>query len=90
MRKKGNGEPSQCALNLVSCLRGECCYERLKGVDSSLLGSLSANAVTKLTEDVLWILSTYETRASFSFNEIVVSPDGRVGLALDAVGEANG
>ncbi len=37
MQASGNGSPMQCVANLVRIVRGECTYDRVKGIDPSLI-----------------------------------------------------
>lgn len=72
MRARGNGEPGVCALNLLSCVRGEVPYERLKGLDPRLIDQPLTDAKAKLQRGVDWLVGTYEPR--MSAGSIVIAP----------------
>jgi len=62
MKASGNGTPQQCVANLLRTIRGEVPYERLKGLDPTLIDRPSAVAAPGLRADVEWLLRTYEPR----------------------------
>lgn len=64
MLKSGNGKPEQCIANLVSMTRGECPYDRVKGLNPEFIGMNSGVAKAQIKSDVLWLIRTYEPRAS--------------------------
>ena len=53
MRASGNGSPEVCAANLLRIVRGEVAYDRVRGVDGTLIDKPNA------TE---WVLETFEPR----------------------------
>ena len=73
MRANGNGNPQICAENLLKCTRGEVPYERLKGLDPSLIDQPANDAETNLRRDIDWLVETYEPR--ISADGIVITPD---------------
>ena len=73
MRANGNGNPQICAENLLKCTRGEVPYERLKGLDPSLIDQPANNAEANLRRDIDWLVGTYEPR--ISAGDIVITPD---------------
>lgn len=62
MRANGNGMPMQCVANLVRIVRGECIYDRIKGIDSTLIDKPEPIARPLLITDVRWLIKTYEPR----------------------------
>lgn len=62
MKASGNGDPAQCVGNLLRLIRGEVPYERLKGMDPSLIDQPSAVAAQELMADAEWLIENYEPR----------------------------
>lgn len=62
MKSSGNGDPAQCVGNLLRLIRGEVPYERLKGMDPSLIDQPSAAAAQELMADAEWLIENYEPR----------------------------
>ena len=60
MKASGNGLPETCALNLLRIVRGEVPYDRVRGVDGTLIDR--ANVTDEVAADIEWVLSTYEPR----------------------------
>ena len=54
MRASGNGSPEVCAANLLRIVRGEVAYDRVRGVDGTL--------IDKAVADAEWVLETFEPR----------------------------
>lgn len=63
MKAYGNGTPQQCVLNLMSMVKGECPYERCKGLDDSLSGQPVTGVFGEVVTEVYWNLQNYEPRA---------------------------
>ena len=53
MLASNNGDPRQCAANLLKLTRGENPYDRIKGIDA---------AITDAIAEAEWVLDTYEPR----------------------------
>lgn len=62
MRKEGNGNPRVCAENLMNIIRGECAYERIKGMNARIVDMPAEEAEFEAQEDARWNIETYETR----------------------------
>ena len=62
MLGSGNGEPQTCAENLLKTPRFSVPYERIKGIDGSLIDSPAATAGDDMIADAEWLLETYEPR----------------------------
>lgn len=63
MKASGNGSPEVCANNLLRMVRGECPYERVKGIDPRIVDSPVNSATDDLKIDAQWLVETYEPRA---------------------------
>ena len=64
MLSAGNGTAQQCARNLLSMVRGECPYERCKGIDPDLTDAPLSGAFGMIAEEVQWVLKNYEPRVT--------------------------
>ena len=62
MKATGNGNPRQCAENLLKCVRGEVPFERIKGLDPRLIDKPFSEAKIAARQDAEWLLETYEPR----------------------------
>ena len=60
MRASGNGSPEVCAANLLRIVRGEVAYDRVRGVDGTLIDK--PNATDQAEADPDWDLDTYSHR----------------------------
>lgn len=60
MRASGNGSPEVCAVNLLRIVRGEVAYDRVRGVDGTLIDK--PNATDEAVADAEWVLETFEPR----------------------------
>lgn len=76
MLAKGNGEPMQCVSNLLRITRGECVYDRIKGMPPELIDMNSDIAMPLMAAEAKWVISTYEPRVdvnSINMYELVSS-----------------
>ncbi len=62
MKSRGNGTPQQCTANLLLITRGEVPYDRVKGIDATLIDRPSLQANPRLVADARWLIETYEPR----------------------------
>ena len=62
MKASGNGTPQTCVQNLLKTTRGEVPYERIKGIDRSLIDQPSETAASELAAEVEFVVETYEPR----------------------------
>ena len=62
MKASGNGTPQTCVQNLLKTTRGEMPYERIKGIDRSLIYQPSETAASELAAEVEFVVETYEPR----------------------------
>lgn len=90
MLSTGNGTPQQCAANLLMMIRGECPYDRLRGLDGDITDAPVTGAFGLVAEDVGWTLKYYEPRADAQdtalLMEDVIKGKFRIGTSI-AVGE---
>lgn len=70
MRATGNGNPQLCVQNLLKTVRGEVPFERLKGLDRTLIDRPSSTARADLVSDVQFVIETYEPRVNLSSTEL--------------------
>ena len=67
MKASGNGAPEICVQNLLKTIRGEVPYERIKGIDRTLIDKPSETAATDLAADLKALTAQagdFELRAS--------------------------
>lgn len=64
MKASGNGKPEICVQNLLKTVRGEVPYERIKGIDRTLIDRPSETAAQDLAADVEFVVETYEPRVN--------------------------
>lgn len=62
MKSSENGNPMQCVSNLVRIVRGECVYDRIKGIDPSYIDQPEEIAAPLFVADAKWLIQTYEPR----------------------------
>ncbi len=63
MLASGNGNKQTCVNNLLSIIRGEVPYDRLRGLDARIIDKPGGEADDELRQDAVWVLETYEPRA---------------------------
>lgn len=78
MLAKGNADPAVCVLNLLRTWRGEVPYERLKGVDTSLIDRPAGVARPAMEADAVWTVNTYEPRVTAT-EAVTAALDGMQG-----------
>ena len=66
MKASGNAAPETCVQNLLKTIRGEVPYERIKGIDRTLIDKPS-----DLAADVEFVVETYEPRVRLSSSDLV-------------------
>lgn len=71
MKASGNGTPQTCVQNLLKTTRGEVPYERIKGIDRSLIDQPSETAASELAAEVEFAVETYEPRVKLTDVELV-------------------
>ena len=85
MTATGNGTPQRCVANLIRTIRGEVPYERIKGIDPTLIDRPSKAASPQVAADVAFVLRTYEPRVNTNDIDIVALADqaGSFGINVD-------
>lgn len=71
MKASGNGTPQTCVQNLLKTTRGEVPYERIKGIDRSLIDQPSETAAPELAAEAEFVVETYEPRVKLTDVELV-------------------
>ena len=84
MKSKGNGTPIQCVQNLLQIVRGECPFDRTKGVSSEFYDMPRDEAITGLIEDATWAIETYEPRVNVDDMNIEVIEERNGSYILNA------
>ena len=67
MKASGNAAPETCVQNLLKTIRGEVPYERIKGIDRTLIDKPSGTAAN----DLEFLVETYEPRVRLSSSDLV-------------------
>ncbi len=62
MKKTGNGLPETCVDNLVRIRRGEVAYERVKGIDVSLIDQPTSEILEDASSDAERQIEIFEPR----------------------------
>lgn len=90
MKGSGNGTPEVCVQNLLKTIRGTVPYERIKGIDRTLIDRPSELAGADLTADVEFVIGTYEPRAKLSKVELEAlatkTGDFKVSTSIENIG----
>ena len=86
MKASGNGEPMQCVENLLRITRGECPYDRIKGIDPTLIDQPTEIVAPLMQAEAKWLIKTYEPRVNADDVNInaITSQNGRFALNVDA------
>lgn len=66
MRASGNGNKFRCVENLLSIIRGEVPYDRLRGFDPRLIDRPAPEVQGEIVQEATWLVETYEPRAVLS------------------------
>lgn len=64
MKASNNGTVQQCITNLLRMVRGECPFERCKGLDPSHTDKPTETVAPDVQQDVFWLLGIYEPRVA--------------------------
>lgn len=84
MKASGNGTPQTCVQNLLKTTRGEVPYERIKGIDRSLIDQPSETAAPELAAEVEFVVETYEPRVKLTDVELVAQAAEVGGFEINA------
>ena len=86
MKSSGNGEPMQCVGNLLRIVRGECPYDRIKGIDPTLIDQPTEIATPLMQAEAKWLIKTYEPRVNSDRVDVsaISAQNGNFALNMDA------
>lgn len=86
MLSSGNGNPMQCVANLVRIVRGECVYDRVKGINPEFEDQPEEVVAPLLVSDAKWLIETYEPRVSVSDINVgnILAKEGDFSLNIKA------
>lgn len=73
MLAKGNSDVTTCVTNLMAMRRGECAYERVKGIDQDIINEVIDEAEIDLIEDAEFLIEQFEERVSL--DDIEIEPE---------------
>lgn len=73
MLANGNSDVTTCVTNLVAMRRGECAYERVKGIDQDIINEVIDEAEIDLIEDAEFLIEQFEERVSL--DDIEIEPE---------------
>lgn len=79
MRANGNGHPQICVQNLLQLWRGECPYERVKGLDPRLIDQPAQIVAPQIMQEAEWLIETYEPRVTVDAIRIEEKQDNASG-----------
>lgn len=87
MKSAGNGIPEQCVAGLLQIVRGEVPFQRLKGLDRSLIERPSSTVAPLLEADAEWLIETYEPRVALEDINItnLLAASGNFGLHAEVI-----
>ena len=84
MKASGNGTPQTSVQNLLKTTRGEVPYERIKGIDRSLIDQPSETAAPELAAEVEFVVETYEPRVKLTDVELAALAAEAGGFEINA------
>lgn len=84
MLASGNGELTVCVDNLMAMRRGECAYNRVKGLDQDIIDMTMEDAELELMEDADFVIEQFEPRASLDDIEMEINEEDG-GLSVQIV-----
>ena len=86
MKASGNGEPMQCVGNLLRIVRGECPYDRVKGMDPTLIDQPTEIAAPLVQAEAKWLIKTYEPRVNADRVDVgaISAQNGNFAINMDA------
>lgn len=90
MKGFGNGRPQVCVQNLLQITRGECPFERVKGLDPRLRDKPIQAVEPEVKQDAHWLLETYEPRVTVSGINVALSDGNNGGFIVTADVEDSG
>ena len=86
MKASGNGEPMQCVANILRITRGECPYDRIKGMDPTFIDQPTEIVAPLMQAEAKWLIETYEPRVNADDIDIsaITSQNGSFALTVNA------
>lgn len=83
MKASGNGNAAQCVANLVAIFQGEVPYQRLKGMDPSLIDENILTSEPKIKNHATWLIENYEERVTLNDINVILDESGLVQIEPD-------
>ena len=85
MKASGNGDRMDCVGNLLRIVRGECPYDRIKGMDPTLIDQPTEIAAPLMQAEAKWLIKTYEPRVNADTVDVsaISAQDGSFALNVD-------
>lgn len=83
MKSSGNGNAAQCVANLIATWQGEVPYQRLKGMDPSLIDENIITSEPKIKNHATWLIENYEDRATVNGIDVNLDESGIVQINPD-------
>lgn len=91
MLKSGNARPERCAENLMSIVRGEIPFDRVRGLSARVVDGPADVSAAEIEQDALWNIETYEPRIDAESVEVRAEETGggdfRIGLLISDASE---
>lgn len=83
MKASGNGNVAQCVANLIATWQGEVPYQRLKGMDPSVIDENLITSEPKIKNHATWLIENYEERATVNEINVRIDESGKVQIEPD-------
>ena len=83
MKSSGNGNVAQCVANLIATYQGEVPYQRLKGMDPSLIDENIITSEPKIKNHATWLIENFEERATVNDINVSINEFGTVQIEPD-------
>lgn len=83
MKASGNGNVAQCVANLIATYQGEVPYQRLKGMDPSVIDENLITSEPKIKNHATWLIENYEERAVVNEINVRIDESGKVQIEPD-------
>ena len=83
MKSSGNGNVAQCVANLIATYQGEVPYQRLKGMDPSLIDENIITSEPKIKNHATWLIENFEERATVNDINVSINESGTVQIEPD-------
>lgn len=83
MKSSGNGNVALCVANLCATFQGEVPYQRLKGMDPSLVDENILTAEPKIKNHATWLVENFEERATVNDINVSIDESGMVQINPD-------